>query len=155
MKEKALKAKRIEAEEDMGRMRGRDGDGPGSEAPKRKHFLTQGGGKEGDFHMIKRMINVVAIFVEAVNTSSLDAQGRGTINPHDPLHLSKVAKAEAVEGTEREESALPSSSTTEGRQNDPAKKGLLEEATKVLKSISSSSTSTAKPAAGTSDSQRN
>ena len=91
------------------------------------------------------MLHLMAKMMEGM--SSLQKQ---ILDGKDP----KAAKAEAVEEQEKDEQVPPSSSTTEDRSQEPTVKGLLEEATKVLKSISSTNSTTTKPKASASDNQR-
>ena len=73
-KEKAMRAKKLEAEEDKGRGKGREWDGSTAEAPKCKYYLTQGGCKKGRDCRFSH--DQAATFVEAVNIWFQDVRGR-------------------------------------------------------------------------------
>ena len=78
-KEKAMRAKKFEAEEDKGRGKGREWDGSTAEAPKCKYYLTQGGCKKGRdcrFSHDQKDDQHFATFVEAVNIWFQDVRGR-------------------------------------------------------------------------------
>lgn len=80
--------------------------------------------------MIKRMINVDAMFVEALSIWFRHAQEKKG-DPAQRQHP-RSAKAEVVEETGKDEPST-SASSTDDKSNEPTVKSLLEEATKVLK----------------------
>lgn len=149
---KALKAKKFEIEEEKGR-RIADREGQDGELPKCKFFLTPSGCKKGrdcrfshDQKDDQRRCYVCGSTEHLVPTCP-----RRKGDPAQRQHP-RSAKAEVVEETGKDEPST-SASSTDDKSNEPTVKSLLEEATKVLKTMTAPS-STSRPTPQTSDPQR-
>ena len=153
---RTVRSKKFEAEEDKGKGKGRDVDGVVNDSVKCKYYLTQGGCKKGRDCRFShdQKDDLRRCYICGSSEHLVPGCPRRRSDQSSRSTPPKAAKAEAVEEQEKDEPVPPSSSTTEDRSQEPTVKGLLEEATKVLKSISSTNSTTTKPKASASDNQR-
>ena len=153
---RALKSKKFEAEEDKGKGKGREVDGVVNESVKCKYYLTQGGCKKGRDCRFShdQKDDLRRCYICGSSEHLVPGCPRRRSDQSSRSTPPKAAKAEAVEEQEKDEQVPPSSSTTEDRSQEPTVKGLLEEATKVLKSMRTTSSAATRPKASSSDNQR-
>ena len=153
VKEKVLKAKKLESEEDKGKTKPVDREGQEGELPKCKFYLTSSGCKKGrdcrfshDQKDDQRRCYVCGSSEHLVPTCP---RRKGD---QSQRQQPKSAKAEVV-GDETKDGISAPASSSDDKPNEPTVKSLLEEATKVLKSMSTS-TATPKPNPQVSETQR-
>ena len=142
-KERALKMKKLEAEDDKGRSRMRDGEQEGN-PPKCKFFLTSSGCKKGKDCKFSHDQKDDQRRCYICGSSEHVVPGCPRRKADQPRQPPKAARIEANDEHPRAEETTETSTTTEEKPGEPTVKGLLEEATKVLKSISTTSTASSR-----------
>ena len=148
---KTLKAKKMEIEDDKGR--GKPADREEQEPVKCKFYLTQAGCKKGkDCRFSHDQKDDQRRCYVCGSTEHLVPTCPRRKGDQYQRQQPKSAKAEVVEDPMKEETSAAASST-DAKSNEPTVKSLLEEATKVLKTMTAP-TATPKPTSQSSDPQR-